>query len=114
MFDPAPDEDPAPSDTEDDPLRCAVCDLPVAHRHDRQGIDGPAARTFFNPSGILMAVTTFRRAHTAHDGPATTEFTWFPGYAWRIASCPRCGVQLGWRFEGDTTFWALLDRAISG
>jgi cereblon len=45
-------------------------------------------------------------------GPATTAFTWYPGYAWEVASCRRCRAHAGWSFtavsnEGPGRFWAL-------
>ena len=46
-------------------------------------------------------------------GSRETEHSWFPGYAWTIAYCRRCGQHLGWRFdavEGGLSprmFWGL-------
>lgn len=37
------------------------------------------------------------RAVLLHGRPCT-EDSWFPGYAWTIASCARCLNHLGWRF----------------
>ena len=31
-------------------------------------------------------------------GVATLSDTWFPGYAWTIAGCRRCGSHAGWMF----------------
>jgi cereblon len=50
-------------------------------------------------------------------GRPSTEFTWFPGYAWEIAWCSRCGEHLGWRFTAVTDgepglFWGLRRDAI--
>jgi hypothetical protein len=28
------------------------------------------------------------------------EFTWFPGYGWRLALCAKCNTHLGWEFRG--------------
>ncbi|XP_041974579.1 protein cereblon-like isoform X1 [Aricia agestis] len=28
--------------------------------------------------------------------------SWFPGYTWRICTCPHCGQHLGWTFESTT------------
>lgn len=37
------------------------------------------------------------RAALLHGAP-TAQDSWFPGYAWSIASCARCLNHLGWRF----------------
>ncbi|HEU5073744.1 MAG TPA: cereblon family protein, partial [Polyangiaceae bacterium] len=29
---------------------------------------------------------------------ATTEFTWFAGYTWRIGTCAQCSAHIGWHF----------------
>eukprot|EP00808_Paulinella_micropora_P030190 g12034.t1 len=31
-------------------------------------------------------------------GAATTEHSWFPGFAWQMASCITCDAHLGWAF----------------
>jgi hypothetical protein len=43
------------------------------------------------------------------DGAATTADTWFPGYAWQVQRCARCGHHLGWRFASrDGGFFGLI------
>jgi cereblon len=71
------------------------------------------AQTFVNPHGFLHEVVTVRWAkNLAMAGPPTTEFTWYPGYAWEIAWCGRCRAHVGWSFtavshETPARFWAL-------
>lgn len=78
---------------------------------------GPA-QAFVNPHGVLHEVVTLRWAENlVVTGTPTTEFTWYPGYAWRIAWCGRCGAHAGWSFdaagEGDPpSFWGLRRDAI--
>jgi len=75
-------------------------------------------QAFVNPAGFLHEVVTVTWAENlVVAGPATTEFTWFPGYAWEIAWCGRCGEHLGWRFtalaDGEPRlFWGLRRDAI--
>jgi len=40
-----------------------------------------------------------------HISDTTTEFTWFNGYAWRIAVCAKCRQHLGWRFESPQDYF---------
>lgn len=34
-------------------------------------------------------------------GLPTTEFCWFPGYAWRYVHCTYCGSHLGWKYLAE-------------
>ena len=27
--------------------------------------------------------------------------TWYPGYSWRVCTCPHCGQHLGWMFQPE-------------
>jgi cereblon len=61
---------------------------------------GPPVQVFTNPGGLVCQVLTLMRANgLMFLGPATSEYTWFPGYAWRIALCTQCTNHLGWRYE---------------
>lgn len=35
----------------------------------------------------------------------SAEFSWFPGYAWTIASCGECGAHIGWLFRTLRPRW---------
>ncbi len=71
------------------------------------------AQTFLNPHGFLHEVVTVRwTQNLAVAGPPTTEFTWYPGYAWETAWCGRCRAHVGWSFtaasnQAPASFWAL-------
>jgi hypothetical protein len=54
-------------------------------------------------AGIAAAVVAAAAVPAAAAAPAISRFScftdsWFPGYAWDIACCRRCGSHLGWRF----------------
>lgn len=76
-------------------------------------------QVFPNPYGALIRILTARNAWSLTvEGWATTDFTWFAGYAWRIAHCAHCRAHLGWRFEratgeGPETFFGLVLNAIT-
>jgi hypothetical protein len=106
----------------DDPraLRCRSCGTPITHpdalfamRH------ASAVQVFPNPAGIVYEVLTARyAAGLILSGPPTTEFTWFAGYAWQVASCARCGVHLGWRYTAvhggePPLFYGLLRQRLT-
>lgn len=54
---------------------------------------------FENPHGHQFEVITFRKADVTQHWPADKHFTWFPGFAWAVATCPRCKTHLGWAFQ---------------
>jgi cereblon len=72
-----------------------------------------SAQTFLNPHGFVHEVVTVRWAENLEvAGPSTTEFTWYPGYAWQSAWCAACGAHVGWSFAAvgqsdPVRFWGL-------
>ena len=87
-------------------LFCAACRLPITHQDERIVVQGSHEHTFTNPQGITYYIGCFREAAgCAPSGEATVEFTWFRGYAWRIAYCAHCHVHLGWRFQSGADYF---------
>ena len=81
---------------------CGRCSARVASDVDAVSVGGrPVRSSHVNPAGIPCEILTFSRVtHVASADPAdaTEEFTWFDGYAWRLAACAGCGLHLGWRY----------------
>lgn len=50
---------------------------------------------FENPHGHQFEVITFRKADVTQHWPADKHFSWFPGFSWTVATCPRCNTHLG-------------------
>uniref|UniRef100_A0A7S3Z5K1 CULT domain-containing protein n=2 Tax=Lotharella globosa TaxID=91324 RepID=A0A7S3Z5K1_9EUKA len=73
---------------------CYSATNPTANRFD-------VIRT--NPSVASSAVRISHRP--------TTEHTWFPGFAWQMASCAACDSHLGWGFSPAATPDAKRTRA---
>ncbi|XP_028851124.1 protein cereblon homolog [Denticeps clupeoides] len=74
--------------------------LALSHRNDTAAGDRRVTvQLFENPRGRRFHVVTFRRADVLKHWPADAHFTWFPGYAWTVATCPRCKAHLGWAFQ---------------
>jgi len=87
-------------------LFCAACHHPVTHQDERIIVQGGHEHRCTNPQGISYHIGCFRdAAGCAANGVATTEYTWFKGYAWRIAYCAHCHVHLGWRFQSDADYF---------
>ncbi|MCS6914930.1 MAG: cereblon family protein [Myxococcales bacterium] len=96
------------------PICCRSCGAVIADAADLLHPVEGQGQVFFNPYGILHEVVTVRHTRgVLPRGPATTEFTWFAGYAWRHAHCARCDAHLGWHYEAVSSeatppsFWGL-------
>lgn len=79
---------------------CAACATRLA-REDwvlEAATQGPLV--FANPHGRFFELLLVTHAvGGVFDHLATSEFTWFAGYAWRVGSCASCRAHIGWHFE---------------
>lgn len=122
--DPARSSDAAALDAEAPPPRfkCAACGADIAGEDDVLALPGrDPVELHVNPHGIAFRVLTLADAAARVSGPLYPAFTWYPGYAWRVALCPTCETHLGWRYErvlpagGPIGFFGLIaDRLRSG
>ena len=73
---------------------------------------GQHEHAFTNPHGIGYRIGCFASAMSlAGLGSETDEYTWFPGYYWRVMLCSRCNALLGWRYRSvDDEFFGLIVR----
>ena len=97
-------------------LFCSACRHPVTHQDERIPVQGGHEHTFTNPHGITYHIGCFRAAAGCTAiGAATTEYTWFPGYASRIVLCANCRTHLGWRFQSQDDYFhgLIVDRLTS-
>lgn len=70
--------------------------LALSYRNDTVvGEKRVPVQLFENPQGYQFEVITFKRADVRKHWPAEKHFTWFPGFSWTVATCPRCRVHLG-------------------
>lgn len=88
---------------------CAWCLNRVASEKDRFRYEGRSEFRFQNPAGVWFDIITFARTLGCRQtGLPTLEDTWFPGYAWSYCLCARCGIHLGWYYDGPTAFAGLI------
>ncbi len=91
---------------------CKGCGHPITAAKFRTERNGKQLHTFFNPQGILFEIGCFVKAPGCMvQGAPTTEFSWFPGYAWHYAHCGNCLEHLGWQFlvaDGQGGFFGLI------
>ena len=97
------------------PIRCGHCGQQVSTADQRIDQAGAHEHRFENPAGIGYRIGCFRHAPGCRCvGEATLEWTWFPGHAWSVALCIKCGAHLGWSFgpgaTGGAFFGLILDR----
>jgi cereblon len=116
-----PKADTAHEEKSSAPILCKQCRALISHMEALFPMDAERiSHVYANPAGFLHEVLTATAAQgLAVAGPPTTEFSWFPGYAWEIAFCANCGSHIGWSFtavESDSLtphlFWGLRRQAI--
>lgn len=91
------------------PIRCRACGRVVTTQGAKISVHGAHEHRRVNPSGVGFHLGCFADAPGClAEGTPTTFWTWFPGYAWQIASCRGCGDHLGWAFQGERAFFALI------
>ncbi|MCL2790899.1 MAG: cereblon family protein [Desulfobulbus sp.] len=106
---PADRPDGQAADQDGRAILCAVCNAAITRQQQARAVNGEHEHAFFNPAGIAFAIRCFHTAPgTVAQGESSSEFTWFPGYRWRIALCATCRTHLGWRFTGDGSFYGLI------
>lgn len=97
-------------------ILCASCGHAVTSWSLRTARNGSHEHTFANPHGHVFTIGCFSGAPGCGlAGPATAEFSWFPGHTWKVAVCGRCLAHLGWYFSGrGQDFFGLIRDALSG
>ncbi|GFN92164.1 protein cereblon [Plakobranchus ocellatus] len=68
---------------------------------------------FKNPHGNYFEVITSRTADAETDNVNFGSDSWFPGYVWSIAKCPRCGTHVGWVFTAAKAAFEKAESQIS-
>jgi len=103
-------------ETEKRYVRCAACGCRITTPDMAVSRCGSHEHVSCNPAGLVFQLVIFQNAPGCLVvWPPRMEFTWFPGYVWRIADCRRCAAHLGWRFDdasGDSFFGLIADRII--
>ena len=104
----APPPASGPHETADDEVEagargwyaCAACAARLAREDWVLESSSAAPLVFANPHGRFFELLLVSHViGGVFDRQATTEFTWFTGYAWRVAGCARCRAHIGWHFE---------------
>lgn len=97
---------------EEKALFCRFCGKQITELRFAIEMSDDHHHTFFNPAGIIYEIRCFSQAEgCVRHGPSTDEFSWFPGYTWRLALCSECFVHMGWYFSSGTLgFYGLIGK----
>jgi len=83
-------------------LFCVTCNHWITSGDWKMNIKSGHEHTVFNPAGVVFSIGCFRDAPgCSSTGQPSSNFTWFPGYKWRLAFCEGCGKHVGWLFTGQ-------------
>lgn len=107
----APEASPQAQETEERLILCRECLFPITREEEQAAMSGAFQHTFANPAGIVFTIGCFSTAEgCAPVGPPSDEFSWFPGFVWRVAICRGCLAHLGWYFHAPSgvAFWGLI------
>ena len=92
-------------------LLCKICGNKITNYKYVIEVKGKYKHICVNPHGILFEIGCFSKVFNCHGtGVSTYEFTWFPGFAWRILLCNSCLTHLGWEYSGKDmgVFYGLI------
>ncbi|CAG5126153.1 unnamed protein product, partial [Candidula unifasciata] len=101
-------------------LCCDSCQEEIASKKDvfSMSQEGPLG-AYVNPGGYVHEMFTVLGVRNLQNiGFASTEHSWFPGYAWTIVQCKGCHSHMGWMFTATKKnlspkkFWGLCRSAI--
>lgn len=96
-------------------LCCVQCQHRITEQAARLELAGGHLHVFTNPGGFTYEIALYEYADCVTHGPATTDYSWFAGYAWQLALCANCHAHLGWRYRkaGSAAFYGLIrDRLV--
>ena len=92
-------------------LRCRACHQLVTDNHEAVTVAGAHRHQCENPDRVRYRIALYRSAPGVVEvGQPIARFSWFKGFAWRLALCSHCGSHLGWAFQaaGETRFYGLI------
>jgi hypothetical protein len=96
----------------EDFVLCRTCAAEVARQRDAISVRSQHCHVCVNPEGISFDIACYRTAAGCRAlDEAQTFWSWFPGYAWRLAICRACATQLGWSFASERDAFFGLIRA---
>jgi len=101
-------------------INCRICRSQICQKADVFSMCAQGFMSaYMNPHGhIHETLTVYKAKNLNLIGRPSTEYSWFPGYAWTICQCKRCGSHIGWKFTATKEnlkpekFWGLTRKAV--
>lgn len=103
-------------------FKCKRCRSSIAIYDDIFAMaKGNVNANYCNPAGYIHETLTVHKIlenSLQMVDRASTEFSWFPGYAWQIAICSKCQSHIGWKFIAvvknlkPKTFFGLSNKSL--
>ncbi len=96
-------------------IYCANCDAAISHIDAKREVNGSFDHQFTNPHGFTHHFGCYHYAPGCTiSGGAHAADSWFPGFAWHLATCTQCANHMGWWFEHkDENFFGLILSQLS-
>lgn len=96
-------------------LICTNCGSIITFSSERVDINGAFNHSFANPHGLFFEISCFKNAPGCIcSNESSSEFTWFPGFSWRVAACQSCLNHLGWLFSSAKNhFYGLISANLT-
>ncbi|MEN6320975.1 MAG: cereblon family protein [Syntrophaceae bacterium] len=100
----------AETEKEKESILCKTCKNEITTSEYTTAVNGQHAHIFQNPAGITFHIGCFSQTWGCFMyGIPTHEFTWFPGFSWRVVLCVQCFSHLGWYYQsGGGSFYGLI------
>ena len=97
-------------------IRCRQCHLIITRKTEQIEVNGAHHHVCTNPHGVVFEIGCFKTAEGCSPvGPSSNEWSWFPGFSWKVAVCRRCLIHLGWLFASPAPnrfYGFILNRLI--
>ena len=91
-----------PVSKEEEVVICRICSSTITRPFHRIMVNKSFSHAFANPQGDVFEIGCFTKAEGCIPvSDSSSEFTWFPGYSWKIGACTGCAAHLGWVFSLD-------------
>lgn len=81
-------------------ISCRLCRAQICQKSDvfSMSVHGFMS-AYVNPNGhVHETLTVYKAKNLSLIGRPSTDYSWFPGYAWTISQCKQCGSHIGWKF----------------
>jgi len=98
---------------EDEIITCVFCNNHITDPSKQIIINNSFHHVFANPHGLIFEIGCFSDAKGCVPGSiASTEFSWFFRFSWKIGVCNQCSSHLGWIFssESDRFYGLILEK----